>query len=538
MSIRHASTLGFLVVTAAVPLATYGQVTYRPVALTGTEAPGMPAGTTFLRFETDPTANDAGGVAFRAVLRDASGRAAGSAIFANSGTGPTQLVAHQNDPAPGAPAGTTYGVFDPTYLPVLGNDGRVTFAARPIPNGYFWIYSGSFGSPGAEPPQVIRIGDRPPGTEPGTQFMRFDPPYVSRTGHIAFSSRTTRSGATNLSTGIWAGPASPPQRVALSNDPAPGMPAGVTYGQLVNRALGNDGRVVYTAALAGPGVTPANGLGLFAGLPGATQLVARLGNQAPGAPAGVAYDGFQSPVISGNGKVVYRATLSGAGVPEFNDGVFSANVAAGTAPQLVAREGDAVPGMPGVNYGGISSLLDVDNAGRVAFYTGLAGDGVNSQNNGALVLAAPGGATTLIAREGDDAHGTWGGVQFASPHVAIFDLNNAGQVVYEADLTGWATTAANNKALYLYDPALGSTLVARTGDRIEVGGGDFRTIAPGGISLLYSDYGSGFGDDGRVAFTLRFTDSSSGIFVAAVPEPSAIGAICLGAALLLRRRRN
>jgi len=92
-------------------------------------------------------------------------------------------------------------------------------------------------------------------------------------------------------------------------------------------------------------------------------------------------------------------------------------------------------------------------------------------------------------------------------------------------------------------------LIARTGDLLEVAPGDFRTIIDFADFLdNYAGSGnsdgrpSGLNNLGQVAFGASFTDGASGIFVSnrvAVPEPSAISTILVGALCLnFHRRRN
>jgi hypothetical protein len=95
-------------------------------------------------------------------------------------------------------------------------------------------------------------------------------------------------------------------------------------------------------------------------------------------------------------------------------------------------------------------------------------------------------------------------------------------------------TSANDFALFFDDPLLGTTMIVREGDLFDVGGGDLRTIADGGIRFSTPVSGDdpvqALTDDGRVAFALRFTDGTSGAFLAAVPEPASAWLALLGTA--------
>jgi hypothetical protein len=82
-------------------------------------------------------------------------------------------------------------------------------------------------------------------------------------------------------------------------------------------------------------------------------------------------------------------------------------------------------------------------------------------------------------------------------------------------------------------------LVARSGELFEVRPGDFRTIS----SMTTADFNDGarnqydfFNNAGQFVFGMTFTDGSSGVFVAHVPEPSSFVLTVFGGILAVRRR--
>jgi hypothetical protein len=105
-------------------------------------------------------------------------------------------------------------------------------------------------------------------------------------------------------------------------------------------------------------------------------------------------------------------------------------------------------------------------------------------------------------------------------------------------------TTSNDQGLFTYDPLLGTQLIAREADLFDVGGGVLRKIDNEGI-FVRGFTGEGvlpLSNDGRLWFSLRFADGSSGIFLATfVPEPSAhaistVAIACLAAWPMPRRR--
>jgi hypothetical protein len=159
------------------------------------------------------------------------------------------------------------------------------------------------------------------------------------------------------------------QNVALTGQPALGLPAGVNYSTLSLPAINNAGQVVYIASFDGPGVTAANNLGHFAGDFSGPQLVARMGSNPPGTAAGVIFAAIDRPNFNDAGQVAYYGILNGTDVTEANYiGLFAGGGPAGS--QLVARMGNAAPGTAaGVTYRVLSTLPlpSLSDAGQVAY---------------------------------------------------------------------------------------------------------------------------------------------------------------------------
>jgi hypothetical protein len=135
--------------------------------------------------------------------------------------------------------------------------------------------------------------------------------------------------------------------VALHLQAAPAPPAGDFYAFLDTPVLNDIGQVAYRADLY-PSLT-ADDEAIYAGPLTAPQVVAHEGDAAPGTPLGVNYLSFDPPALNNVGQVAFGALLTGnlgAGVTTANDGAIYAGPLG--APQLVAREGDAAPGTPGI----------------------------------------------------------------------------------------------------------------------------------------------------------------------------------------------
>jgi hypothetical protein len=331
------------------------------------------------------------------------------------------------------------------------------------------------------------------------------------------------------------------QVAARQGDAAPGTPD--NYGgsgqiHILPLSFNDAGQVAFWDTVNGPDVVlSVNRYALFAGGVGSMQLIVRTGSPAAGAPPGVNYGqavGLTTPSINDSGQLAFAMswTTGLAGVDSTNDAVLYAGPIG--SPQLIAREGDPAPGTPpGTSYaapaGGFGKILALNDSGGIYFEADLTGPSVTSANNAAY-FAGPWAAPKLIAREGDAAPGTPAGVTFVSRFPggtdgsgAIFaSFNDAGQVAMPMQLAGPGVTAANDVALYLFDPVAGPIKIVREGEPFDIGGGVFRTIADFGIAFnagLNDEFTNGLNNNGQLVFGLRFTDNTSGIFIAVVPIP-------------------
>jgi hypothetical protein len=199
---------------------------------------------------------------------------------------------------------------------------------------------------------------------------------------------------------------------------------------------------------------------VFAGDAAAPQLIARSGNAAPGVGAGVVYGGFVGPVINDAGQITYRASLSGTGVTSSND----LTIYAGTlsSPQLIARENSQAPGAPvGVLYSSFSTPA-LNDAGDIAYMASLRGS-VTTVSDAAIYAGASAGPQ-LVAREADQAHGLAAGVVYAS-FKSNPGLNDAGHVSYTATLSGTSVASDNDEAIFI-GPFNAPQPIARKGDAV------------------------------------------------------------------------
>ena len=279
--------------------------------------------------------------------------------------------------------------------------------------------------------------------------------------------------------------------IARHGDQAPGAPIGAVFNGFLRPTLNNAGQVAYLGFLeVGPGgVTTSDDTGIWRN----SFLVVREGNVA-GGTTGV-FSSIGSPILNDAGQVSHFSVLvSGIGgvTSDSNVGLWRDNT-------LIAREGNPAGGTSGVFSTFGSPTFNA--AGELAYVAALRQGvgGVTTDNDGGIWRNS-----SLIEREGSAAAGVSGGV-----FQGLFDLtiNASGQVTYVGLLqTGTGgVTGDDNTGIWRGN----STLVAREG-----------ATAPG-TTGVYSTFGAPvINDDNQVAFwaSLRSgiggvtTDNNAGIW--------------------------
>ncbi|HKQ48078.1 MAG TPA: choice-of-anchor tandem repeat NxxGxxAF-containing protein [Phycisphaerae bacterium] len=480
-----------------------------------------------------------------------------------------QAVSLSGQAAPGIPG----RFFSYYYPPVISNSGRVAFAGwlTGVTSNDQGLWSGLPGSIQL----VAREGSAAPGTTGVFTGNGWLFPWVNSSGIVAFSAALTGAGIDSTNnTGIWVGAPGAIAPAARAGNGAPGTPAGVVFsGGMQNWLMLNDaGQIVFRANLTGPGVDSSNDAGIWAGAPGALQLVAREGDTAPGT-GGVfdlfnyQFEAYPLPVMNAAGEVVFAGhCTSGRGIWRWSGGVL----------ELLALTNTAAPGT-GVLF---EYLYDpwMNASGQVAFGASLMGDGVDFMNNrgvwsgapGAVELvvrkgsAAPGavgryltlngtnvglisiqddGAITLISglmySDGSIAPGTglWryggggGGSAMVIPEtpatglsgatigsVSFFGPHPSASMPFMTYLSGTGVNGGNDESLWLKDAGSSPLLIVREGDLFDVGGGDMRAISGGYIhASLNGGQGRCYNSNRQMVIGLTFEGGTTGVFTANVP---------------------
>lgn len=336
-------------------------------------------------------------------------------------------------------------------------------------------------------------------------------PVLNNNGHIAFSIGLVDSNL-NGSEAIFRNA----NLIARSGTNPPGTASGVIFSRFPeDPALNAKGEVLFKSLLSGIGV----GLGNNDAIYRDANLIVRSGDDAPGTGSSMTFFRLGPSAMNNNGAVAFHGSLSHRydeaiyiakyglnliarvqteapgtggekfarlGAPALNnarDVAFSSYITgpstSGAPAQaiyknrsLVARTGNAAPGAgTGVSFSYFPVQLgspNLNDAGQVAFQARLIGTDVTDRNNQAIYRDA-----ILLARSGDAAPGAGSGVNFSE--LALRAFNNSGEVAFQAVLSGNGVTSANNQAIYR-----NSSLIARTGDAVRApgnGGARFLSFA-------------------------------------------------------------
>jgi hypothetical protein len=513
-----------------------GQMKYDTIALSGATGsslglgPNVGAGVNFDSFISTPVLNAAGDVAFYGVLGGTGVDGTNYSGLWSTAGGTLSLVARQ---------GVNFGNFNDfaSLPPVLNADGEVAFYHPYYPAASIWS------TVGGTLAVVAREGNAGPGPNvgAGVNFISFGNHALNAAGEVAFNGQLTGTGVTSANnTGIWSTVGGTLAVVAREGNagPGPNVGTGVNFSSLGGPVLNSAGAVAFGGTLTGTGVLAGNDGGIWSTVGGTLAVVAREGGGGPGpnVGAGVNFSSLGSPVINAAGEIAFRGDLTGTGVNSANDsGIWST---AGGTLTVVAREGSGAPGL-NLGLGGALFGPVINAAGEVAFRSRIG-------NSDYGIWSNTGGTLAVVALSGNVGPGPNVGTGVNFSFLDDPSINAAGDVAFRGILTGTGVDDTNDGGLW---STAGGVLhvVVREGELFDVDPGpgmDLRTISHIDFGLD-SDPSGGedgrtltFNDDGLLTFELEFTDDSSGIFTAMVPEPSGLAMLSASALALLRRVRR
>ncbi|WP_442481585.1 DUF7453 family protein [Aeoliella sp. SH292] len=461
------------------------------IAAPSDQPPGLGAGFSYGTF-SQMHMNDRGDIQFTSAVQgpDVSG-VNNEAFFVVDRDGVARLVFRENQEflPPIWGGESAHFRFLPNHQPSLDEQGRVTFAAYP--------------------------------TTPGTFATRI---LQEQSGQIAVLDDVVTVSTTT-------GPTrdDPPQSSLLE----------VTTMSINAVSSASNGNVVFAASL----VPRADNNTQFqttnaivrSHADGMLSPVVLVGTQIDGATVSSIF----RPVMNARGDIASLVSIDG---PPSTRGILRASEG---HLSWVARGGEVAPGSePGTTFAGIDSVINLNEAGDLLFLAYLDVPG-STPDEGGLFLDRPGMGIVSVARIREQAPGTEAGAGFQFLRSTAAAINNAGQVAFHAELS--ATPSNRNSGIWATDRHGNLQLIVREGDMLDVSDvgepADFRTISTlsfhaGGGGGTAS--GSGFNDNGQLAFRARFTDGTRGIFVSnavAIPEPATVAILLLGITAIGVHRR-
>ena len=335
---------------------------------------------------------------------------------------------------------------------------------------------------------IVQEGDPVPGADGSAFQLSNVAPVINNLGDVAFDARMTKPNQSDVRA-LWTTGVSGLRMAASQFAPAPGTDPSVVFGGFIfPLVLGDGGQVAFGGAVTGPGLPPIGRRGFWSERADGLSLVYLAGTPAVGTAPGIRFSYFTDwPVINGAGQTAFWAKLTGSNVTSISDeGVWRAH---GGQQELVAREGDRAPGYPpGVVLKGLSSYPQIDDFGRVIFWSGLSGPGIDSLTNEVIFRGEP-GSLSPIMRAGDPIPELGDGVYLATLD-PFLKSNRAGDTVQQTYLGGPGINNINSWCLVV-DRGGQFSIAAREADPAP-GAGD-------GAVFSYFELPA-IGNGGHVAF--------------------------------------
>jgi hypothetical protein len=332
----------------------------------------------------------------------------------------------------------------------------------------------------------------------------FYSPSLNNSGQLAFNAAIQLHAEPLQRYGIFVSDTNQTDVVTLQGEPAPGTNGDFTGIGRTFPPINSQGETAVGIGIVDPNSGQTMGTAVYKGNGANLQLAARSGENAPGTNAQFNSVVLLSSPLNSLNETVFRGSLQGPSVSTLNDGGLWRTRNADI--ELLAREGDAVPGSNDLFFGNFISAV-IDDSDQVVFKASV------TPGTQTSLWSAGDGELSLLARPGMPAPGT-GAVFSSLTGFGNFASNSRGQVAFQA-------IAEGTTGIWAQDPSGALRLIVRTGDSIEVAPGDVRTIAS--FDVLNHSGGSdgksrSFNDAGQLVFNATFVGGGEGIFVSDVAE--------------------
>ena len=513
----------FLAAATLVPTASaVGGFSFEKLALEGDPAPGTEAGTVFAftngYLPVIPRLAADGQVAFVASLAGPYVDDTNDVgVWTRTPGGELTLIARAGDPVPGAGPGITFANFplDFAILSPEAGSGSVGIIASVTGTGVttsndlgVWKHSGQ------QLTMLAREGEPVTGAGPGLYFREPFGLEVSADGDLSLRASLSGTGVdTDNDEGFWTDRDGVLTGFLREGDPVPDLPAGIVIGgagefigtgyTFESPQFNDVSRFALQANVTGTGVTTFDNEVLWRELNGELHLLAREGDPAPGAGAGVNYGGngvtvaFSAVSYNSLGQSAFTSRLGGA--VETSTAMFSDHT--GTlAPVLMP--GALAPGTNDVF--GVFGWPLLGESGRIAFRSSLAGDGPYPPFG--IWWDQPGAIGELQALIlpnqplPSDPSITVLGTSF------LLGFNSSGQLAFQASFDD--ATHGFRQAVLLAQPdgSIDVVLDAALPFDVHGDGSEYRSISDFDVG--------GLDESGTISLRIDFSDGTFGFFTA------------------------
>lgn len=497
-------------------------VTYRSVVLSGTQAPGQPQDVVFDAFSS-PRLRANGNLAFWAKLVGPGIEETNNgAIWRDLGSG-LGLALRESDPVPQVPD----LFFASVPMPALTDLGTINVTGA-WPHGPYPEQStkllGIFAEDSAFALTPLAVEQSPPPGMPDALVRSLAPAAANAQGGIAFAA-TTSAGS-----GLWLGSGDADPDLLLATGGAPPNFQAAEVRHIDQPALNSQsGLITRISFVMDPQIEDVIDHGIILHDRGhSLDMIAWTSGSVEGLPANTEITALSAtPAMASLLDAPFysfTATIDGQGVDPTRNEVLIAPSTFNWDPIAVVFEGSQVPDLEqGVLFSSLRPQVAMNQNGQVAFVSSLQGFFLTPENNSALWIWTARednrfGETHLLARENDPLVNESGDVRIAS-FTAPVALNNRGYTAFLAQLRGDDVTPESNFALVLVDPQGIAKSVVRTGDQIDVGDGDVRTVTSIEFDSGLPDAAySQFTDANDMIIGLGFDGiaGTSGIFIASI----------------------
>jgi hypothetical protein len=306
---------------------------------------------------------------------------------------------------------------------------------------------------------IVLSGQPAPGFD-GQSYSAF--PYHSYVGdahHVVFLGSVNAPYPHAQPNGVFINRDGQTALVAKAGQVATGLADGVHIQSFdinyhrANRA----GQVTFESTLNGPGIASTgdddtNAFANWFWSNGQLTPIAQYRAPAADIPGGAIYRTFSRTTLNDLGHVAYSGDLvvGVGGVSESNNSVFWYGPP--TAPKVLAREGDDLPGRPGFKYAELAGFdfPVLAPKGAIAFNAQVSGPGADWLHNTAVLAGTPGNLS-VVAMAGDPAPFTNSVIRSTETHTFV-NVNNNAQATFTAILDDgtrvlYAGSAANLRKL-------------------------------------------------------------------------------------------